>query len=777
VLALVRIGARSCRLVAVLLAVVVGLASQIGDRAVAQAKRPDLYLDAPAVSAERASRAGEVAVSYATSGSPASREVLAWLKVPVRPADGSRRPEYAAEAFASVVAPDDGEGGVTPSAALLAGEVMLAQLDASPPGGEDGDAGLASSDAVRPRLGDGTREPGEDEPDAAREQPSDTGSPPAAGTSAYASTSGAAVPNGEPSGAPGVIVSAPPPAGERGIDDAPRQALSAELASASPDTGIPTILAHGTDRGSYGSTGPVSDATGRAPTDSTTGSPGAENDEVEERPYPEESVPATEPGTATTSGEGEFAGPEPTGEEPTAEPVVEDTGPTSGEGAEIVLAPVPPPDAEEPTRTEEETEPVEEPPARPSADAGGSEVAYAEPPPPQDALEESTKSPEGAVPEPPADETDEGWAEIVVVGEEAGPEWTPTEAPAERPAADRSLTEQAWSEDVPAHEAPHGREARGEGGPSDGDTPRGDAGRERPSTEEPRAETPSAGEETPVEQAPAGASAGWEEAFAEGEPSADGPGVRNGEPLASPREGRRPDVARLEGAVVAETTAPVGEVAESQNGAPEGHLPPASNEGAPGNPREDGREGQRGENALLNNSGGGASREEARDLGGFEQGGGMIGRGRTMAGGTDRPSGGAVAPALPPEPFVESAPPATEEPVADARAPRVVEQDTQRWAAPRRPAGEQATYRRHLAAEQADRTGVEHASPIHREARPAQDPAPAGASPPAVIDTAPASETGGSPEDGSPQPKALSGAAQTDQSTSVEPNTQERGGK
>jgi len=422
------------------MAVVVGLASQIGNQAVAQAKQTRLYLDAPAVSAERASRAGEVASAYSTPGSPASSETLAWLKVSTRPVEVSPPPEGAAKAFASITARDGaGAGGVTLAVALAAGEVMLAQLEGSPTENgddEDGGAELASTGAVRPQLGGGTRGPetgGPDDPQ--EEQPGDAGSPPGAGASAYASTQGASVSVGEPSGGPGVVIPVPPPAGDEALDDGSQQAPPTELASAPSDAGTTPAFDSGTDEEAYGLTGPVFDA-GQEPTSLASETLGDE-DYGAEQLLPEESVSTSEQDTR----EGELA---------RAEPTVEDTGPTSDEGAELALVPVSPPAAQDP-------EPAADPtPATPPADGGGSETAYAEPSPspeeaPGDYAETNTETNtrERASTKVLVAEADEERVEIVIGGDEA--------QPVENPSGD-----EAPPEEVPPPGVPPGREEAGE---------------------------------------------------------------------------------------------------------------------------------------------------------------------------------------------------------------------------------------------------------------------------------------------------------------------------
>lgn len=146
VLALLRAGTRRCRLAAAVVAVVAGLVVQTANGAFADARRTVLYLDAPAVSADRAARAGETAVAYSDPRSAASPDVLAWLGVAEsRENEPPAPPESAEAAFASVIAPDGAETpSVTVEAAAEAGRVMLAQIEDGAPS-SDGVPGVPSS--------------------------------------------------------------------------------------------------------------------------------------------------------------------------------------------------------------------------------------------------------------------------------------------------------------------------------------------------------------------------------------------------------------------------------------------------------------------------------------------------------------------------------------------------------------------------------------------------------------------------------------------------------
>lgn len=439
VLALLLVGDRRCRLAAALVAVVVGLASQIGNQAVAQAEQSRLYLDAPAVSAERASRAGEVANAYSAADSPATREVLAWLTVPVRPADASPPPESAAKAFASITARDgEGTDGVTPEDALTAGGVMLAQLDGSP-SREDGSEELASAEAVRPQLGDGTRTPEVDGSDAAEvERIGDSVPTTGAGSSAYAPTR--EVPAGAPSGGSGLVTPAPSPIDEVTTDEAPEKVRPVELVSAPSDTGATPTPSPGEEEETRVPTGPISDD-GQAPTIPTPAGPENPGD-GDERPYFDASPPASGPESLPDATEDEPAGTEPT---------VEDTGPTGVEGAELAPVPVSPPADEGPAETLDDSERFEAGlPVSPPAGDRTSETAHAEPSPSTEGVPEVTAgsdAPEAASAGNLVAEADDGRVEIVVGGDE-----TPAEAPSGDggPPGDRPLAGEA----LPVEEPP-----------------------------------------------------------------------------------------------------------------------------------------------------------------------------------------------------------------------------------------------------------------------------------------------------------------------------------
>lgn len=412
VLALLRVGTRRCRLAAAFMAVVIGLTASTANGAFAESRRTVLYLDAPAVSKDRALRAGELADAYAHPGSPATRETLAWLGLPVRPADASAPPEYAEAAIASVTAPDgDGAGVVTADAALRAGEVMLAQIDEGmPPEGSDGDEDVNEEmAAVRPELGDGTPAPDVEhvaepatQPDG---QPEPGGEVPAeVGTPEYASTPTSPDPSGEPgepSGGASIVVPAPLSVGEE------QEEPSTELAAAPSYTDTSPEPAFGTEVEPYGPTGPVS-GVGERP----------------EKPYPDENTPAAE----QPAGEDEFAQAGPLEEEPAEadppaappdEPASPDTGPTVEECDEIALVPVS-------VRAEEGEDLTEAPPpVAPPAGNGSDDFASAEP-------------------SPAAEEAPQGFfeqTEIVIEGGETPADASSAVPPSERPSEEESIDE------------------------------------------------------------------------------------------------------------------------------------------------------------------------------------------------------------------------------------------------------------------------------------------------------------------------------------------------
>jgi len=396
VLALLRVGTRRCRLAAAFLAAAVGLLGQTAGQAFAEARQTTLYLDAPAVSTERASRAGEVADAYSKPGSSVSPETLAWLDVPVRPAAVSRPPVEAEAAFASVTAPEgEGSGGVTADAALRAGEVMIAQIKASPSEGspsEDSSPGsggteeeTAEAGAVRPTLGDGTQAPADDpeaesvaEPATQPEQPepggydatTDTGTPEyASRPTSPASTGGA-----------GLVVPAPSSDGEEETEEPSTELAAPSYTHASPEPALGIV-----EEPPYGPTGPISDVA----------------ELPQEGSYPDDSDPEAEP----TAGEDGFAQAEPVEEEPPekepaeadppAVPTGAETGPTSEEGDEVALVPV----------------------GAPTEEDGGS----TKPPTPADEYDDGSDDLASADPSPapgPADEAGEEQAEILLGGEE-----------------------------------------------------------------------------------------------------------------------------------------------------------------------------------------------------------------------------------------------------------------------------------------------------------------------------------------------------------------------
>ena len=253
IVALFRVGTRKARFTAALMLVVTGLVTQTANQALAEARQAVLYLDAPAVSTDRATNAGEVARAYSDPRSSTSPDVLAWLGVrPAADNDTGTPPQYAAAAFASVTALDaEGTQAVTAEAAYEAGETMLAQIEDGVPseGGSPSEDDLAAAGgAVRPELGDGTQAPDEkpaksyDAPPA--EQPS---SPDLASSPEPVAESVA-----EPDGDEGLALQAPAETPSSG--PAKTEFAAAPSEDASPIRGS----SHGAEPG-YGATGPVSE--------------------------------------------------------------------------------------------------------------------------------------------------------------------------------------------------------------------------------------------------------------------------------------------------------------------------------------------------------------------------------------------------------------------------------------------------------------------------------------------------------------------------------------
>ncbi len=690
VVTLVRVGTRRCRLAAAFMAVVVGLASQIGIQSVAQAKQSTLYLDAPAVSTERASRAGDASSAYSTD-SPVSSEILAWLGLPAQSVHFSSLSEGAEQAFSSITASNDDEaGGVTIAAALRAGKVMLAQIEGSP--SEDGGAESASAGAVRPQLGNGNLTPeAEPEPDAPEdaleEQPNDAGSTSDTGAQAYASTPGASASGGEPSSGPGIVV--PAPVDKSAPDDGSQQAPPAEIVSAPSDTRATPTPDSGMDEESYEPAEPVSN-TGRAPTSAATGSP-EDGDDGGEQPSPDEGVPASEQNAVSNTGEGERA---------EAEPTVEETGPTSGEGGRSILVPVSPLSIEEETTTTEgDTEPVDDPSsAVPPADADGADPASVESTPPEETPEDNstgTETPSVISTEPSADELGEAHVEIVVVVEGAPQTESPAETPPEQPTMEELPTGQARPEDVSPSEVSPVREpsdgyAPSEGGtPQDDDTEQGQSPfEEEPSEEEP-AEQPPAREEPAAEQ-PDDAPPDEEQPAADGEPpSTGGPGAGESAPVA-PLEDLRPNGERPEDQEDVAIPLPDGALSENPNDTSEEEVAPPSDDQVPGNPREGGRDERQeedlqkedgpqageggpaealpsyaGEQVEENGGRGEPVQEKPQDLAAAPEEGGAIQQEQTVI----VEVGGDLTPELP----AQDAPRMTEEPVAADPVPQAAQ--------------------------------------------------------------------------------------------------------
>ncbi|WP_119070011.1 hypothetical protein [Rubrobacter indicoceani] len=153
ILTLMRMGGSRSRRAAAVIAVALLTMNQCAGIAYAEATKTILYLDAPSVSKDRASEAGEIAEEYALSAASPSTEVLAGLAIGAEQQsqliEMADLPDETRKAFDTVLS-EETDMGITADAALEAGDTMLAQLE----GEEDtGEEELASSDAVRPQLG------------------------------------------------------------------------------------------------------------------------------------------------------------------------------------------------------------------------------------------------------------------------------------------------------------------------------------------------------------------------------------------------------------------------------------------------------------------------------------------------------------------------------------------------------------------------------------------------------------------------------------------------
>jgi len=299
IVALFRIGTRRAWLAAALMVVVTGLVIQTATQALAQARETVLYLDAPAVSIDRATRAGEVARAYSGPRSSAYPDALAWLGVgPSQGDDTEASPPDAESAFASITAPDaDGTPTITAEAAYEAGETMLAQIEDGVPSGDGSPSEsdlAAAGGAVRPELGYGTQAP-EEEPSETHEAPpaEQLESPDLA--SSPAPVESTAAPAIEPSGSEGLSLETPAPTSDAG--EAELAAVPFEDAYLAPETSLGT-------EPEYGATGPVSEP---APEWSIepSGGPGVQEPEVQKSEPKDEEV--REPHHES----GELAGAEP----------------------------------------------------------------------------------------------------------------------------------------------------------------------------------------------------------------------------------------------------------------------------------------------------------------------------------------------------------------------------------------------------------------------------------------------------------------------------------
>jgi hypothetical protein len=302
---LLRIGTRRCRLAAAVIVVVAGLVTQTANQALAEAKGHVLYLDAPAVSKDRATRAGEIARAYASPGSAVSPEatpdVLTWLGLgPVRA--GLVAPSQdASAAFASVTAPDaEGTPGVTAEAAYAAGETMLAQIEHGAPSrkGSPSESELAAAGgADRPELGDGAQAPKEHPSPDYEAQPAEQPATPELAPSPKPVVP-AAGPPAEPTGGEGLALEAWEPFAE----PAPAET---ELAAALTKDASPPPDVTPDDRPDYGPTGPISE-----PVDDTLAQPEAESESEPSSEMP--AKPPVRPTEDSEDGDGELAEAQPT---------------------------------------------------------------------------------------------------------------------------------------------------------------------------------------------------------------------------------------------------------------------------------------------------------------------------------------------------------------------------------------------------------------------------------------------------------------------------------
>ena len=490
IVALFRVGTRKARLAAALMLVMTGLVTQTATQALAEARQAVLYLDAPAVSTDRATNAGEVARAYSDPRSPTFPDVLAWLGVRTAAEnDTGTPPKYAAAAFASVTALGAaGTQAVTAEAAYEAGETMLAQIEDGVPskGGspsEDdlaaagGATGNAHGGSVRPELGDGTRAPDENPAKSYDAPPAEQPSSPDLASSPE--------PVAEPDGAEGLALQAPVATPSSGSAETEFAAAPSE--DASPTRGS----SHGAEP-SYGATGPVSESAAGpsvGPTDeSEAQKPEVQKGDVREPGDGGEFAPAASQAPAHHTGRGgeaaqsdPAASTEPANEVAYEEPAQSpDTGPTSTPSDDVGPAPISSPPATNGVTTE-----------GPSAD----ELASASPAP-------AESGEDGA---PAQDASGGPVSEVVIVqGPQTGEGDDASEAPEEAaPAEDAPAEPSDTPTDAEGPREESTPEPQPEPQPEDQDSlPTGE-----PSDESLAAEEPIADEGAPTASAPADAPA------------------------------------------------------------------------------------------------------------------------------------------------------------------------------------------------------------------------------------------------------------------------------
>lgn len=304
ILNLMRIGSSRSRRLAAVIAVAILTMNQCAGFAYAEATKTVLYLDAPAVSEDRASEAGEIAEEYALSTVSPNSEVLAGLAITAeqqsRMIEMADLPDETRRAFDTVLS-EETDSVITADAALEAGDTMLAQLENEEDPGEEE---FASSDAVRPQLG------GQNPP-----QPEQSDKPPAseyASVPVYETDDPVAPPQEAGDSGASLVVEQPEP------EAPPSSKEDIEYASVSPDPQtIEGASGDVTTEEEYGSSGPITDTSPvestlpEEPTDTTSYEPSESVEEPQDvselpvtpiqtpeetvQPQPVEEVPSSPP--------------------------------------------------------------------------------------------------------------------------------------------------------------------------------------------------------------------------------------------------------------------------------------------------------------------------------------------------------------------------------------------------------------------------------------------------------------------------------------------------